>query len=213
MLNSYKELREIDVTPYCEDRDGVKYLNWAKCNDLLHQNGAEEVYFESVKNPIDHSDLFYTELEFIDKNKIKNKCYYVEIEVHIDGKVWKERQPLMNGPNPVKDNSMNQLRIRSAQTRAFVKSVAIHTGLGFDLWLKNEEEESKKQNDNFDEDLSKHSIQAIKKRTQEEYTNKMLKKMSTKDIAEGLGMTEDEVKAYFTYYDILDRFETKLKAL
>jgi hypothetical protein len=43
MLKSYAELRKIDVTPYCEDRDGAKYLPWAKCVDLLHTNGAEKV--------------------------------------------------------------------------------------------------------------------------------------------------------------------------
>ena len=33
MLKSYKELRQIDVRPYCEERDGLLYLNWAKCID------------------------------------------------------------------------------------------------------------------------------------------------------------------------------------
>ena len=35
MLKSYEEMRQIDVTPYCEEREGVLYLNWAKCIDLL----------------------------------------------------------------------------------------------------------------------------------------------------------------------------------
>lgn len=59
----------------------------------------------------------------------------------------------------------------------------------------------------------KHSIFVIKTRCQEAYTNAIKKKMSTKDIAQALEMTEDEVKAYFTYFDILDRFEKKLIAL
>jgi hypothetical protein len=37
--------------------------------------------------------------------------------------------------------------------------------------------------------------------------------MSTKDIASAMEMTEDEVKAYFTYFDIIHRFEQKLNAL
>lgn len=60
---------------------------------------------------------------------------------------------------------------------------------------------------------SKHSIFVIKERCQEEYTRAIKKKMSTKDIALALEMTEDEVKAYFTYFDIIDRFEKKLRAL
>lgn len=39
MLKKYEELRKIDVTPYCEERDKALYLNWAKCIDLLHENG------------------------------------------------------------------------------------------------------------------------------------------------------------------------------
>ena len=37
-LKSYEEMRQIDVKPYCEERDGLTYLNWAKCIDLLHEN-------------------------------------------------------------------------------------------------------------------------------------------------------------------------------
>ena len=45
----------------------------------------------------------------------------------------------MNGANPVKDNSMSQQRVWNSMCRSFVKCVAIHTGLGFDLWLKEEQ--------------------------------------------------------------------------
>ena len=44
----------------------------------------------------------------------------------------------LNGTNPVKDNSMSQQRVWNSMCRAFVKCVAIHTGLGFNLWLKEE---------------------------------------------------------------------------
>ena len=49
-LASYDELRKIDVTPYTEDRDGAKYLNCAKCIDLLHKNGAEKFYVIPLTN-------------------------------------------------------------------------------------------------------------------------------------------------------------------
>lgn len=58
-----------------------------------------------------------------------------------------------------------------------------------------------------------HSIFVIKDRCQEAYTKAIKKKMSTKDIAQALEMTEDELKAYFSYFDILHRFEQKLNAL
>lgn len=58
-----------------------------------------------------------------------------------------------------------------------------------------------------------HSIFVIKDRCQEAYTRAIKKKMSTKDIADALEMTEDEVKVIFTYFDQLNRFEQKLNAL
>ena len=45
MLKKYEEMRKIDVRPFCEEREGKIYLNWAKCIDLLHENGAEKVYW------------------------------------------------------------------------------------------------------------------------------------------------------------------------
>lgn len=51
MIKSFAEMREINVLPFCEKRDGMDYLNWAKCIDLLHENGAEKVYFVPIPNP------------------------------------------------------------------------------------------------------------------------------------------------------------------
>jgi len=48
MLKKYEEMRKIDVRPFCEEREGKIYLNWAKCIDLLHENGAEKVYWEPI---------------------------------------------------------------------------------------------------------------------------------------------------------------------
>ena len=63
MLGSYNELRKIDVSQWTEKRDGADYLNWAKCIDLLHENGAEKVYFEPVVNPLTGSSLYMTDKE------------------------------------------------------------------------------------------------------------------------------------------------------
>ena len=64
-----------------------------------------------------------------------------------------------------------------------------------------------------DEDLYKHSLDAIKLRFQQTYTQKLQKHMSAEDIAKGLNMTVDEVKVIFTYFDQLKRFETALQKL
>lgn len=206
MIKTYSEMRKIDVMPYVEKRDGADYLNWAKCKELLHDNGAEVVYFEPCVNA-NGSSLFMSDQTFTDSKGNTNRCYEVRVHIVIDDLEFDAQYPLMNGSNPVKDNSMSQQRVWNAQTRAFVKGVAMRTGLGFNLWLKNMEELV------TEEDLSKHSLFAIKTRMQQEYTNALRKKMSTKEIADAVGMTEDEVKIIFTYFEQLDRFEKKLMAL
>ena len=208
-LKSYEELRKIDVTPYTDDRDGVKYLNWAKYIDLLHENGAKEVYFIPLTNE-KGSSLFMSDVIFengSEKTKKTNRCYETRIEIHIDDKIYYMQSPVMNGVNAVQDNSMSQQRVWNSMCRSFVKGVAIYTGLGFNLWLKNEEDERK---NNMDDDLSKHDIFKIKQRCQILYTQKMKEGLGTKDIAEKLHKTEDEVKALFSYFDTLSNFERDL---
>ena len=137
-LKSYDELRQIDVTPYCEERDRMTYLNWAKCIDLLHENGAEKVYWIPIPDEKTGSSLRMADQVFTDKSGNTNKCYETRIRVVIDDNTYEMQSPVMNGSNPVKDNSMSQQRVWNSMCRSFVKCVAIHTGLGFNLWLKEE---------------------------------------------------------------------------
>ena len=147
MLKSYEELRKIDVKPFCEERDGLTYLNWAKCIELLHDNGAEKVYFEPIPDEKTGSSLRMTEVAFEDSKHNTNRVYETRIKVVIDDLEFIMQTPVMNGSNPVKDNSMNQNRVWTSMCRAFVKGVAIHTGLGFSLWLKEESSKGKFEND------------------------------------------------------------------
>lgn len=207
MLKTYEELRKIDVTPYCEKRDGALYLNWAKCVDLLHENGAEKVYFVPLTND-NGSSLFMSNIEFTDSKGVKNRCYETRIEIHIDDNVYIMQSPVMNGANPVKDNSMSQQRIWNSMCRSFVKGVAIYTGLGFDLWLKEEYENSKA----VKEDVY-HDIMQVRERVFEKVTTLNKKDLSLSDIAEKLGKTEDELKNYLNQYKILFAFENNLEVL
>lgn len=215
MLKPYAELRKIDVRPFCDMREAkddkgkkieVPYLNWAKCVDLLYENGAEKVYFEPCTLP-NGSSLIMSDEKFVDKDGKTNRCYEVRVKVVIDDLVFESQFPLMNGSNPVKDNSLTQQRVWNAQTRAFVKGVAMHTGLGFDLWIN--DDTGKEQ----EEDLSAHKIMKIKERMQIVYTKLIKKGMSTKDIANALNKTEEEVKVIFTFFEQLDRFEKDLSTL
>lgn len=207
MLKPYEELRKIDVTPYCEQRDGVLYLNWAKCIDLLYQHGAEKVYFVPLVNE-NGSSLFMSDKEFVDSKGNTNRCYETRIEIHIDDKVYLMQSPVMNGPNPVKDNSMSQQRVWNSMCRSFVKGVAIYTGLGFDLWLKEESEFSKAVKDDI-----YHDIMQVRERVFEKVTMLNKRDLSLADIAAKMGKTEDELKNYLNQYKILYAFENNLDYL
>jgi hypothetical protein len=207
MLKSYNELRKIDVSQWVEQRDGAYYLNWAKVVDLLHENGAEIVYFEPIANKNTGSSLYMTDREFEDSKGNLNKVYETAVKIVIDDLEFIQRGPVTNGSNPVKDNSMSQQRLWNCQTRLFVKGVAIRTGLGFDLWLKEELKDSK---NNWEDDLSRHDIFKIKERCQQIYTTKLKEGLTVKEIAERLHKTEDEVKAVFSYFDTLSNFERDL---
>lgn len=207
MLKPYDELRKIDVTPYCDKRDGALYLNWAKCVDLLHEHGAEKVYFVPLTNK-DGSSLFMSDVEFTDSRGNTNKCYETRIEIHIDDNVYIMHSPVMNGANPVKDNSMSQQRVWNSMCRSFVKGVAIYTGLGFDLWLKEEKEFFK----SIKADVH-HDIMKVRDRVFEKMTTLNKADLSLVDIAEKLGKTEDELKNYLNQYKILFAFENNLDVL
>lgn len=205
MLKNFNELRKVDVTPYVKQRDGADYLPWATVVDLLHEHGAEKVFFSPVYNE-NGSSLFMSTRSFADKSGILNCCYEVRIEVTVDDDTFIYSYPLLNGINPVKDNSLNQNVVFKAMARAFVKAIALRYGLGFSLWSKEEIDMED------EEDLSKHKLFFIKERFQQEFTA-LHRKMTTKEIAEKCEMSEDEIKVIFTYFDQLERFEKKLLAL
>lgn len=217
-IKSYAEMRQIDVKPYCDMRDAkddkgrniqVPYLNWAKCMELLHQNGADVVYFEPCTNA-NGSSLFMSDQVFTDKNGVTNRCYEVRVKIVIDDLIFEAQYPLMNGSNPVKDNSMTQQRLWNAQTRAFVKGVAIRTGLGFALWL----DDMDGKDSGGDDDLSRHNLRAVQERMQMAYTKLIKKGMSTREIADKLRTTESTINLYLTkIFDDLERMEKDLNAL
>ena len=205
-IKSWNEMRQLDISKYVKKRDGADYLPWAECLKLLYENGAEKV--KIIPQTTDNgSSLFMSEQTFTDKNSNTNRCYEVLVSVEIDENKYLISYPVMNGIAPVKDNLMNQNAVHKAQMRAFVKCVAINTGLGFDLWRDDADIE------NDVDDLSKHNLFSIKERMQQAYTRAIKKGMSTGDIAKAVNKTEDEVRLLFTYFDQLNRFEQELNGL
>lgn len=210
MLKPYNDMRQIDVSQYTEKRDGADYLPYNKCIDLLHEHGAEVVYFLPVPNPKTGSSLYETETVFEDKNGVKNRCYETKIEIHIDDKVYYMQSPVMNGANPVKDNSMSQQRVWNSMTRSFVKAVAMYTGLGFSLWLDEEETERKQQHE---ADVY-HDIKKVQERVFETVTAIQKKSgMSLGQIADKMGRTEEELQQFLKQYKILDAVENNLNVI
>lgn len=210
MLKSYDELRKIDVSPFCEERDKVLYLPYNKCIDLLHKHGAEKVFFLPEPNPKNGSSLYESETIFTDKSGNTNRCYETRIEIHIDNDIYYMQSPVMNGANPVKDNSMSQQRVWNSMTRSFVKAVAMYTGLGFDLWLKEEDNERKAQ---AQADVY-HDILKVQERVFETVTAIQKKgNLSLAQIAEKMGRTEDELKQYINMYKVLYAVENNLNLL
>ena len=205
-IKSWNEMRQLDISKYVKQRDKADYLPWAECLKLLYENGAERVVITPLTTE-SGSSLFMSDQVFTDKTGNTNRCYEVRVMVDIDHKQYFINYPVMNGINPVRDNLMNQNAVHKAQMRAFVKCVAINTGLGFDLWRDDSDIE------NDAEDLTKHNLWAIKERIQIAYTNAIKKGMSTGDIAKAVNKTEDEVMLLFTYFDQLNRFEKELSAL
>jgi hypothetical protein len=207
MLKSWNEMRQLDITKYVKQRDKADYLPWASCLKLLYENGAEKVSFRPLTNDAG-SSLFMSDQTFTDKNGNTNRCYEVRVEVVIDGSSFWISYPVMNGINPVRDNLMDQNAVHKAQMRAFVKAVAINTGLGFDLWLEDSDIED------TGEDLSKHNIYAIRERMQQMYTKLVKKGLSTGDIAKMMGTSEQTVQYYLGgIFDEINRFEKAMSSL
>ena len=166
-LKPFNELIKIDVLPFCDMREAknedgktikVPYLSWGKCVKLLHENGAEAVWYTPVECPDTHTYLWPQAKVTTSKGR-DTECWFVRVKIHIDDLEFTYDAPLLNGSLVVYADTLNQLRINNALARTFVKGVAVRTGLGFDLWAESE-------NDDGADDLSRHSIWAIKERVE-----------------------------------------------
>lgn len=208
MIKTFKEMREIDISSYIKKRDEMDYLNWADCKALLHANGAEKVYFIPLTNA-NGSSLFMSDQVFEDKDGKTNRCYETRIKVVIDDLEFEMQSPVMNGAKPVKDNSMSQQRVWNSMTRSFVKGVAIYTGLGFDLWTK---QESGEENENYEDNLALHNIYKIKRRIEEKMTSKIANGMTQEEVLKtiGRGITLKQWNEYMGYFDIINKIDKEL---
>lgn len=214
MLKPYNELVKIDVLPYCDKREAkddkgrkalVPYLNWATCKTLLHENGAESVYFVPLKAP--NGSYLFMSADVENKDGRKTGCWFVSVEIHIDDRTFTMDMPLMNGSLVVYEDTLNQLRISNAHARAFVKGVAIHTGLGFSLWCTDKDTEQDP------DDFSGHSIVAIKRRIETELTAKMQRGMDMDDILSAIGINRRQFDNTMKAIDNIQWLESQILKL
>lgn len=215
MLKPYSDLVKIDVLPYCDKRKAkddtgksidVPYLNWAVCKQLLHENGAETVYFTPVKNA--SGGYLFSSKDVTDKNGRVTGCYFVSVDIFIDDKCFRMDMPLMNGSLVVYDDTLNQLRISNCHARAFVKGVAIHTGLGFNLWAKDTD------TDPAADDLSTQDVRLYKERLEMLVTEKMKKNNLTQsELCAAVGIKEKEFRNMWISLDNAYALESELKKL
>ena len=133
-LKPFNELIKVDLSNEVQKRPVKKnssltldYLEWANCIKLLYEHGAETVRYGMVYNEQGYP-CFYNQ---------NGESPFVRVWVEIDGERYEEDYPVVNGIYVV--SNPNQLDINKAKQRGFVKAVAINTGLGLSLWIKEEE--------------------------------------------------------------------------
>ena len=214
-LKPYSELVRLDVLPHCDTRKAkddngkmvdIPYLNWGKCKSLLHENGAESVYFTPIKN--DKGSYVFAHYEVANKDGRKTGCYFVSVEIHIDDKTFVMDMPLLNGTLVIYEDTLNQLRIANCHARAFVKGVAIHTGLGFSLWSDDMD------TDKAVDDLSTHDITAIKTRVEQLLTIKMQNGgMNQRELCDTIGLSEKKLQIIMASFGDIRVLEDRLKRL
>ena len=213
-LKPFNELIKIDVLPFCDMREAknedgktikVPYLSWGKCVKLLHENGAEAVWYTPVECPDTHTYLWPQAKVTTSKGR-DTECWFVRVKIHIDDLEFPYDAPLLNGSLVVYADTLNQLRINNALARTFVKGVAVRTGLGFDLWAESE-------NDDGADDLSRHSIWAIKERIERLITVKERNGLDHRDLLSGLGINEKQLSVIMQYFSKIASFESAVSKL
>ncbi len=106
----------------------IKFLEWAKVLVLLHEQGIESVTFGTVDNSVDEYPAFY------DTN---GNNPFIKVWVKLDEDRFEITYPVIanQGDTFKVVERPSQLDMEFSKARAFVKCVAINTGLGLKLWL------------------------------------------------------------------------------
>ena len=198
MLKTFLEMREIDVSEYCLTRKGkdakgkeidITYLPWESCLVLLYLNGASVVGYRAL--PDKNGSIVHCGEHHVNKDGKEGACYFVEVEVEIDGTVSVLHSPVMNGTAVVYNDTLNQLRVHNAIQRAFVKCVAVNTGLGIKLWEKEGELMDAAQ----EEEVFPHTPLLVKEKIEKIITAKLKSGLSNVEVLQKLGISGKDYKS------------------
>lgn len=212
MLKPFDELYQLDVSQKIKKKPTFKYnkatknfeetgktldyLSWVDVLVLLHENGAESVRYGNIVNQEGHS-LFLC----------GGALPEVHVFVEIDQTRYEMTYPVIDGSTDIKMEKIVQSDIHNASQRAFVKCVAVNTGLGLSLWQK---EELGKGDKPEPLDPSIHNIFVVKKRIEEQITAKIQRGMEYRDILSSIGLNEKQLKTIMGYFETINKLEQKL---
>lgn len=199
-LKSFNDLIKVDLSNEVVQRPIKKnsnltldYLEWANCIKLLYEHGAEKVRYGMIYNESGYP-CFYNQ---------NGESPFVRVWVDIDGERYEEDYPVINGIYVV--NNPNQMEINKAKQRGFVKAVAINTGLGLGLWIKEEQV----LNDN--PDVQKEMNQNEGKTLNDQITTKFaeaLQKIGDKDTL--YSVIQNDAKSIHQLYRSNDHAEKRI---
>ena len=210
MLKPFAELLKADVSKYISKKPTFKkvgdkfvptgveldYISWVDCLILLYENGAENVHYGNILNDKGHS-LFLNEGRFPE----------VRVFVEIDGNRFEMTYPLIDGRKHLDIAKATQSDIHNASQRAFVKCVAVNTGLGLPLWQK----EEKMQPKTIDESI--HNLGIIIGRVRKLYAKAVQSVGEESMLLKNLNVNKKQIENIFSYSQQLSKLETALKEL
>lgn len=197
MVKDFNEMIKVDITKYTEEKPNFvwdkvnkksvqkgsfNYLNWAKCLILLYANGAENVTYTALASD-NGTTMFYDSKYF---------CPEVRVNVVIDGKEGTFSYPVVRGTRVITVDKINQLEVHVATQRAFVKGVAILTGLGLTLWSKYDIDEK-----DLLEQAEQYSIEHLRKSVQQSYLDVSKALGGANKLNKALDLTVGELSKMF----------------
>lgn len=140
-VNTFEELKTVNINNRLKDKLGLKYLSWAHAWEViksLYPNAIRTIYHRTITTETTKSltlsdgTVETTKTSFINEVPYftDGKTCFVRVGVTINGIEYIEEYPVMNLKNAsVRVESVTSVDVNKAIQRAFVKACAWH-GLG-----------------------------------------------------------------------------------